>query len=113
MIVICGLLGWNFSAVCNEGHGKIRFLIFFKLSSSCNKLYSLPALWEWFNPHPNPSSQGESVNLQTLSARSHHAVLALQWMHSSQLSTSEFEIGSLATAGANGEGCLRSLKLQS
>lgn len=62
MIVICGLLGWNFSAVFNEGHGRIRFLIFFKLSSSCNKLYSLPTLWEWFNPHPNPSSQGESIN---------------------------------------------------
>jgi len=32
------------------------FFFFFKLSSSCNKLYSLAAaLWEFFAPHPNPS----------------------------------------------------------
>lgn len=62
MIVMRVLLGWNFSAVFNKGHGRISFLIFVKLSSSCNKLHSLPAPREWFTPHPNPSSQGESVN---------------------------------------------------
>lgn len=33
MIVMRVLLGWNFSAVFNKGHGRISFLIFF---SSCH-----------------------------------------------------------------------------
>lgn len=57
MIVMHGLLGWNFSAVFNEGHGRISFLISFKLSSSCNKLYSMLLSGNGL-PHPNPSSQG-------------------------------------------------------
>lgn len=28
MIVMRGLLGWNFSGVFKEGHGRISFLIF-------------------------------------------------------------------------------------